>query len=604
MSLPLKSSSPKIGSPSHFFFVVGRTFLSLFLPGLRGLSEEEVASEPEYRSALVGAGMAPIYLVAGLLSIGFGWRSGPVWWSGIAATGVGLLVMGTAVLRLTVALQVRSRATSQADTKRAADPTFRDVERIRSERDSLEERLFQRNLKDEFDLKAFDWQEVSFFEDGGYRFAPRVNVLLGKNGYGKTLLFRSLVAMVQRDLEHSAMLLANPTRSDSSQSLRSHPQLKVEVTRNGNTEGIIRDATYFDDSKTPPVGKIPLLAIPDSRFLTRTRRTVAGAVSTSEPLSSSGARSYLTQEPFENVVQDLLTQLCIDYLEPVGRPIRRMKGFDRQIFQLVQEVVGELTEDHEFRFSEIKRTGTSGFEILVHTSGSQGVAIPIQSASQGTLSVVAIFGLIYSFLHSLRPDLSEDKVSTVSASVLIDEIDAHLHPSWQQKITGMLTRKFPNVQFIVSAHSPAIVAGCDKGEVSVLRRRPETGKFYVETLPEDFLGASVPDLYKRVFEIEDVDRLYLEYTAKGSIGQDEREREIERLDKKQRRSAQEEELLDRLLRESRLVDRAEAARDQAQFAMLDGEVERLRHSLREKEREIEQLKENARKTAGGEANVA
>jgi hypothetical protein len=304
--------------------------------------------------------------------------------------------------------------------------------------------------------------------------------------------------------------------------------------------------------------------------------------------------------------------LCIDYLEAGRGSFPRSNGFDGEIFRLVEEVVGELTEDQEFRFLAINRIGTSGFEILVRTSGSKDVAIPIQAASQGTLSIVAIFGLIYSFLHSLRPELSEDKVSTVSATVLIDEVDAHLHPSWQQKILGMLTRKFPNVQLIVSAHSPAIVAGCDKGEVSVLRKRPESGRFYVDTLPEDFLGANVQDLYRRVFEIEDVDRLYLEYTAKGSGGQREREHEIERLEKKQRRTPQEEDSLNRLLRESRLVGRAEEAREQrlkserseAQFAMLEAEVDRLRHNLKEKEREIQRLKETAREPSGEGDNAA
>lgn len=40
--------------------------------------------------------------------------------------------------------------------------------------------------------------------------------------------------------------------------------------------------------------------------------------------------------------------------------------------------------------------------------------------------------------------------------VLIDEIDAHLHPSWQQKIGNVLVKKFPNIQFIVTTHSPFI----------------------------------------------------------------------------------------------------------------------------------------------------
>ena len=43
------------------------------------------------------------------------------------------------------------------------------------------------------------------------------------------------------------------------------------------------------------------------------------------------------------------------------------------------------------------------------------------------------------------------------AVVLIDEIELHLHPSWQQKVLGDLTRTFPNTQFIVSTHSPQVL---------------------------------------------------------------------------------------------------------------------------------------------------
>ncbi len=580
----------------------GRGLLSPFLPGLKDLSEEQIASEPGYRTYLRMAGFFPIYIIVGAVFLVIDGlldqdvsSAVHLRWIGFTSIAVGLLLLVMAFLGLRVVMQVRLRAVSQADLQRSRDPTFRDIERIRSERVLLEERLFQRNLDYEFNLKAFEWRGVSLFEDGGYRFAPRVNVLLGKNGYGKTLLFRSLTAMLQRDGDYSGLLFPSADRPSPDTSSGSPSRMRVEVTRDGDTEAIVRDATYFEDAGIQPVGKIPMLAIPDSRFLNRTRRAVSGAASTSEPLARGGARNYLTQEPFENVVQDLLTQLCLDYLEPGG--IKGATKFDRQIFRLVEEVVGELTEDNEFRFVDIQRVGTSGFEILVRSGGTQNAAIPIQAASQGTLSIVAIFGLIYSFLHSLWPELSEDKVSSGSAIVLIDEIDAHLHPSWQQKILRMLTRRFPNVQFIVSAHSPVIVAGCDQGEVSVLRRRPDRGKFYVDTLQEDFLGANAQELYERVFEIEDVDRLYLEFTAKGSNGQEERERTIERLQKKRKRSADEQETLNQLLRETRLVGRAKeareqrlkSARDETQFAMLDDEVERLRYSLKEKNGAIERL---------------
>lgn len=57
----------------------------------------------------------------------------------------------------------------------------------------------------------------------------------------------------------------------------------------------------------------------------------------------------------------------------------------------------------------------------------------------------------------------------VDAVCLIDEIDAHLHPLWEERILGDLRRMFPRVQFIVTTHSEYVVAGLEPHEVSVLR---------------------------------------------------------------------------------------------------------------------------------------
>jgi predicted ATP-binding protein involved in virulence len=56
------------------------------------------------------------------------------------------------------------------------------------------------------------------------------------------------------------------------------------------------------------------------------------------------------------------------------------------------------------------------------------------------------------------------------AIVLIDEIDLHLHPSWQRKLIRHLTGLFPNTQFIATAHSPLIVQGAGDANIAVLRR--------------------------------------------------------------------------------------------------------------------------------------
>jgi predicted ATP-binding protein involved in virulence len=49
--------------------------------------------------------------------------------------------------------------------------------------------------------------------------------------------------------------------------------------------------------------------------------------------------------------------------------------------------------------------------------------------------------------------------------VLIDEIDAHLHPSWQTHIGNWFTQYFPAIQFIVTTHSPLICRASEKGTI-------------------------------------------------------------------------------------------------------------------------------------------
>lgn len=57
------------------------------------------------------------------------------------------------------------------------------------------------------------------------------------------------------------------------------------------------------------------------------------------------------------------------------------------------------------------------------------------------------------------------------AVVLIDELDLHLHPRWQRRVIGYLTKKFPNTQFIATAHSPLIVQAAEDANLVLLKRK-------------------------------------------------------------------------------------------------------------------------------------
>ena len=52
--------------------------------------------------------------------------------------------------------------------------------------------------------------------------------------------------------------------------------------------------------------------------------------------------------------------------------------------------------------------------------------------------------------------------------MLVDEIDLHLHPSWQQRVLGDLMRAFPRTQFIVTTHSPQVLTTLRKENIRIL----------------------------------------------------------------------------------------------------------------------------------------
>lgn len=76
-------------------------------------------------------------------------------------------------------------------------------------------------------------------------------------------------------------------------------------------------------------------------------------------------------------------------------------------------------------------------------------------------------------IEGLSKKDADGKLQIVKGGVvMIDEIDAHLHPEWQREIGFWLKQHFPNIQFLVTTHSPIICQAADENGLFVL---PEPG---------------------------------------------------------------------------------------------------------------------------------
>ena len=109
--------------------------------------------------------------------------------------------------------------------------------------------------------------------------------------------------------------------------------------------------------------------------------------------------------------------------------------------------------------------------------------------------LVLILDLISRILE-LNSDVqgaTPEKLLQVPGIVLIDEVDLHLHPSWQQRIITDLQRTFPQIQFIVTTHSPQVVSSVAKECVRLI----DQGQIIPLNTPTQ--GVEIQDILSGIF---------------------------------------------------------------------------------------------------------
>jgi hypothetical protein len=142
----------------------------------------------------------------------------------------------------------------------------------------------------------------------------------------------------------------------------------------------------------------------------------------------------------------------------VGKPLQRLK----QVKALMVEILPEVDD---IRFT-IRGDVIPKASVEFRTPFGW---VPIRGLGFGYRTLIAWMVDLVARLVERYPD-SENPLAE-PAVVLVDEIDLHLHPAWQRKLIGDLTRLFPNTQFIVTAHSPLIVqAAGEDANIALLRR--------------------------------------------------------------------------------------------------------------------------------------
>lgn len=372
---------------------------------------------------------------------------------------------------------------------------------------------------------------VSLFSNPNkIEFHPNLTCFIGLNGTGKTSILRALVLAFtgyeQNEtigLEDSELLttrLRNLLRINGISSTgtpqyadRGYVEVAYKVDSSRTTDQITlfhnkviltsenNDPRVSDDSEsdfrniTDDKYKCLFLAFPQVQ---EEENDKTASVNKVYP-HTSDAISMLNNKPDNRfgVFADWLRGLnnMANDKQAKGESIPIERVLLKDVFDIISEVTGETVS-----LDRIVVTENSKHPIWVKI-GDHSSPILFDLISQGYNNV---FGWIGYFMKRLKDvtSQSETDFTKTPAIVLIDEIDTYLHPLWQTKILEVLVRRFPNVQFVVTTHSPYIIGSIPGDKIKVYTCVKNESVVDIELFEEfNAYGANIDILSEKLFGV-------------------------------------------------------------------------------------------------------
>lgn len=303
-----------------------------------------------------------------------------------------------------------------------------------------------------------------------------VLILLGDNGFGKTTILDAIATTMA---PYSAQFpgIADYQLSDLDVHINRHGRrskyltINAEFSDNGVTMTSVR---YRKGTQNPPKTNYEQLK---QAAIAKKEAILAGEADVQLPIFAyygTGRGQFQVPERRRGFQQAFERWDCyksainpetdfkrffgwFDLMEDQERRDREKRwdlGYKSPVLEAVRKALDKIVDGYKN-----PRIETRPLRFIMDRIDEDGSKheLRIEQLSEGYKIVIAMVADLAARMAEANPDM-ENPLNT-SGIVLIDEVDLHLHPRWQREILIQLTEVFPNLQFIVSTHSPVIVVG-------------------------------------------------------------------------------------------------------------------------------------------------
>lgn len=286
-----------------------------------------------------------------------------------------------------------------------------------------------------------------------------ITIITGKNGTGKSIVIDAIRAILMGPYGINRDIISD----------KNEFSIKMEVETNNsnivfNSTGLYKDSLFFTNHQYADFFVSGLNSSKKVSWIIDYWNSNLGTgdytITSLSSIDVSNALVGALNGQTSNV--ELIKFICsIDYLRSSEDSNEREVG--NYVYNLLKTIINKCLVNGEFK--NVLRKSLSP---IVTVNGQD---LTLEKLSSGNLLLIERFVDLIRRMYGICElnNWSIDKIGTIPGVLLIDEIENHLHPQWQKSVLSIIQDTFPELQIILTTHSPFVVSSIKNATIYVCK---------------------------------------------------------------------------------------------------------------------------------------